>query len=76
MRWMLRLVMAGCFMLALFGHYRSTTALMSPFWQVFFLVLGFVVWIVDRLFPRPELPELPLPFERRSDGDAPTKLDL
>jgi hypothetical protein len=74
MRLILRLVMAGCFMLALFGHYRGTTAIInSPFWQAFFLVLGFVILIVDRLFPSLTVS---LFFDRRSDDDAPTKLDL
>ena len=74
-RLILRLVMAGCFMIALFGHYRGTTAIInSPFWQAFFLVLGFVILIVDRLFP--SLTVQFFRYERRSDDDTPTKPDL
>ena len=77
LRWTLRAGVAGCFMLGLFGHYRATHAIInSRFWQVFFLLLGFILLIIDRMLPRVGIPELPLPFERKADDDAPIRLDL
>jgi hypothetical protein len=74
---MLRAVIAGCLMLGLFGHYRATTPIInSPSWQVFFVLLGFILLVIDRTLPRSGMPELPSPFERRADDDAPTRLDL
>ena len=65
-----------CLMLGTFGHYRGTGPIIhSSLWQVFFVVLGVILLIVDRMLPPSGLPDLRLPFEK-SDDDAPTKLNL
>jgi hypothetical protein len=76
LRWILRAAMAVCFLLGVSGHYRHTTAIInSASWQVFFIVLGLTLLIVDRILPSSALPDLRLPFEK-SDDDAPTRLNL
>jgi hypothetical protein len=77
LRWVLRAVTAASLMLGLSGHYRSTPAVISsPFWRGFFLVFGIVLLLVDWMLPQAEVPELRLPFGRKADDDAPTRLDL
>jgi hypothetical protein len=69
-RWILRAVIAACFILAVWGNYNSTSPLIdSPRWRAILFVGGFVLLGVDRLFPRPELPTLRAPFERRADDE-------
>ena len=77
LRLMLRAVAAASLMLGLWGHYRSTHALISsPFWQGFFLLFGLVLLLIDWMLPQADVPKLRLPFGRSADDDAPTRLDL
>jgi hypothetical protein len=77
LRWTLRAAVVGCFIVGLSGHYRGTHALIgSTFWQVFLLLFGSMLLVIDKMLQYPKLPELPLPFERNADEDSPTRLDV
>jgi hypothetical protein len=71
LRWILRAVIAACFILAVWGNYRGTRSPLidSPLWRAILFIGGFVLLGVDRLFPRPELPPLRVPFQRRADDE-------